>query len=341
MRQLVLALCLAAAVPAAAQDPQPIPPPPAPPEVTQPPPPEPTPAPAPGRPDLGAPEPKPQPPPRNDIFQIREGAVTAAGSQAAPLHPDTAKGNWRYSAATGVAANFGGDTLDHTHNPAQPNSTVLLFFGGQADGLWPDGFGRSARLRARLFTGGEGAIYIPSNGDVEGAFMLGRPQFRFVIARAEVSRNPKLGIQALVQAASLPCFEGSIPFNEDTMRLYYYVSPVEGAYAYYTDPYHLNGTADYPSETSKPSAATALRLRYSATLPPAFTFSAQGDFMTMWSAPDTLLALDGSVGYSVLDNSVLFTAHLRWDGYTLRGKTKGETTSFNTLTMLFVANLVF
>ena len=89
--------------------------------------------------------------------------------------------------------------------PREPG--VLLYFGARADGLWSEGFGKAARLRLRMFTGGETEVYLASDGEIEGAFMIGRREFRFVLGRVEVGRYPALGVQVLAQLATLPCFE--------------------------------------------------------------------------------------------------------------------------------------
>src|SRR5512138_1752350 len=149
---------------------------------------------------------------------IGEGPVAPAGSQTANLHPDEEVGHWRFALASGVVGRWGGDLVD----PPEANSSVMLYFGGQADGLWTEGYGRGARFRARLFTGGEYVIFIPSDGDIEGAFMLGRREFRFVAGRIEAARHTALGIQSLLQAATFPSVEGSISFRDDTMRLSYF-----------------------------------------------------------------------------------------------------------------------
>ena len=117
---------------------------------------------------------------------IGEAPVAPAGSMGAPLRPDEQVYNWKFSLASGVAGRFGGYQL-HTD---QENAGLLLFFGGQADGQWTEGWGRAARLRLRLLTGGERVVFVPSDGEVEAAFMLGRPELRFVVGRVEAITAP-------------------------------------------------------------------------------------------------------------------------------------------------------
>ena len=180
-------------------------------------------------------QPSPHAPPPRAAGTIGEAPVAPAGSQAAPLHPDETVSRWRYSLATGVAGKFGGRQIEQ----GRENPGVLLYFAGQADGVWTEGRGHAARLRLRMFTGGENEIYVPSDGDVEAAYMIGPREFRFVIGRLEVGRYPALGIEALAQFATLPCFEGSLSLAGDTMRLYYYLSPVEAAWVRYYGGAHI------------------------------------------------------------------------------------------------------
>lgn len=268
---------------------------------------------------------------------IGEAPVAPAGSQAAPLHPDEAYSHWRYALATGVVGKFGGMQLSN----ARENPGVLLYFGVQADGLWTEGYGKSARFRARLFTGGETEIYIPSDGDVEAAYMIGRREFRFVVGRFELGRYPALGIEALAQLGTLPCFEGSLSLASDTMRLYYFVSPIEGAWVYYYGGAHIQHSAAVATESDRPSAATAARLRYTVLLPPSVLLSLQGDFVKMWSKPDLLIAAEGSLGYQVLEQSAVFNVAVRWNNFTRRGKGADVSESDSEVMLLGIASLVF
>jgi hypothetical protein len=268
---------------------------------------------------------------------IGEAPVAPAGAQAAPLHPDEAYSSWRYALATGVTGRFGGMDL----SARRDNPNVLLYFGAQADGLWTEGFGRAARLRVRMFTGGENEIYVPSDGEVEAAYMLGRREFRFVAGRLELGRYPGLGVEALAQAATLPCFEGSLMLAGDAMRLYYYVSPVEATWVYYYGGAHIRHTAATPTESDQLTAATAARLRYTVLLPAALVVSVQGDFMKAWAKPDLLLAAEGSLGYQALAQSAAFDLTMRWSGYTRRLPGDSRSENESELTLLGVASLVF
>jgi hypothetical protein len=329
MRRLVIAALLAVAAPGLAQEP--LPPPPPPPEVPLPPPPAGT-RPVPSVEPGAAPAPT-----RGAAGRIGEGPIAPAGAQAAPLHPDEQVSHWRSSLATGVAGRFGGMQLD----ASRQNPGVVLYFGGQVDGLWAEGMGQAARLRLRLFTGGETEVYLPSDGEVEAAYMIGRREFRFVLARAEVGRYPALGIQALAQLATLPCFEGSLPLAGDTMRLYYYVSPVEAAWVRYVASEHISGETGWPSESKVPVAATSARLRWTTLLPPSVLLSVQGDVVKMWSKDDLLLSAEGGLGYQVLERTVVFNASVRWDGYVRRGKSVDTSESESQVMLLGIATLVF
>jgi hypothetical protein len=268
---------------------------------------------------------------------IGEGPVAPAGSPAAPLHPDESVSNWRFSLASGVAGRWGGMALSST----EANSNVMIFFGGQADGLWSKGIGKSFRLRMRLFTGGEDVLFVPSDGDVEAAFMLGRRELRFVVGRIEAARFPGLGLDVLLQAATLPCFEGSISFASDRMRFYYYVSPVSAAWTRYHDTAHIDGVPGWPSESDSAAAATALRARYTVMVPPSVLLSVSGDFMKMWDQPDAFLAFEGSAGVAVLDGSVVLNAVITLQRYTRRGLAPDSEETDEEVKLLAAATLAF
>jgi hypothetical protein len=224
---------------------------------------------------------------------------------------------------------------------AKENPGVLLYFAGQADGLWTEGYGRAARLRLRMFTGGEDEIYIPSDGDVEAAYMIGRREFRFVIGRLEVGRYPALGVQVLAQFATLPCFEGSLPLAGDTMRLYYYLSPVSASWVRYYGGAHIPAAAETPSETDSATAASTGRLRYTVLLPPSMLLSVQGDLVKMWNKPDVLLSAEASLGYQVLDQSAVFNVSARWNSYTRRTGAVDTSETESEMLLMAVASLVF
>jgi hypothetical protein len=266
---------------------------------------------------------------------IGEGSIAVAGAQAAPLHPDEAVSHWRYGLATGFIGRWGGEALSST----KANSSVMLYFGAQADGLWSEGVGHAVRLRLRAMTGGEDALYVPSDGEVEAAYMLGRRELRFVIGRVEVGRYPALDLQTIAQVATLPSFEGSVALADDRMRFYYYLSPVEAAWAWYRGDAHISSQPGWPTETGSPSPASAVRLRYTAMVPPAVMLSVQGDFFRMWNHPDQMLSGEGSAGYSVLEQSVLLQAVVRVDQYTRRGLQPGTSTTASEVKLLALATL--
>ena len=266
---------------------------------------------------------------------IGETAIAPAGSQAAPLQPDEAASRWRGALASGVAGKLGGLRLSDDRR----NARVLLYFGGQTDGLWTEGYGRAARLRIRLFTGGEHDIYVPSDGDAEAAYMLGPRELRFVIGRVEVGRYPALGVGTLAQVATLPCFEGSLALAGDTMRLTYYLSPIEGAWVHYRGDAHIRHSAEWATESDRPAAASAARLRYTVLLPPTVLLSFQGDVMKMWKEPDLMLAGEGSLGYPVLRRAAVFHVALRWNSYTRRGLIPGSSERESEVVLLGVASL--
>jgi hypothetical protein len=334
MRLLALTLAAALALPAAAEEP--LPPPPPPPSGDYPPlPPAPDDGTGKGERAYGA-LPRPLRPAKPGT--IGENPVAPAGSQAAPLHPDESVNHWRISLATGVSGKFGGMQLED----AKENPGVLLYFAGQADGLWTEGYGRAARLRVRMFTGGEDEIYVPSDGDAEAAFMIGRREFRFVVGRLEMGRYPALGIQLLGQFATLPCFEGSLPLASDTMRLYYYLSPVAAAWVRYYGGAHIRGEDPPPAETDSASATSTGRLRYTVLLPPTMLLSLQGDVVKMWNKPDLLLAGEASLGYQVLDQSAVFNVTARWQSYRRRSdRALDASISESEVLLLAVASLVF
>jgi hypothetical protein len=268
---------------------------------------------------------------------IGEAPIAPAGAPAAPLHPDETVGHWRYAMASGVAGRFGGRQLDADRE----NPGVLLYFGAQADGLWSEGFGKAARLRLRMFTGGETEVYLASDGEIEGAFMIGRREFRFVLGRVEVGRYPALGVQVLAQLATLPCFEGSLPLLGDTMRLYYYVSPVEASFVRYHGDAHIEHSAEWASESDVPVAASAGRLRWTLLLPPSVLLSLQGDVMKMWNKTDTFLAGEASLGYQVLEGSAVFNVAVRWDQFRRRGLARETSETDGEMKLLGLATLVF
>jgi hypothetical protein len=266
---------------------------------------------------------------------LGELPVAPAGSQAAALRTDDILAGWRGSLATGVVGKLGGMRLESEHR----NARVLLYFGAQADGAWSEGTPLAARLRLRLLTGGEGDIYVPSEGDAEAAFMFGRPGLRFVVGRLEVGRYPTLAVEALAQAGTLPCFEGALSLAGDGVRLHYFVSPVEAAWVRYGGGAHVPHRAGWASESDRPAAASAARLRLSAALPGGWIASAQGDLVKMWRKADLRAAAEASLGHPVVQQSAVLSVVARWSGYTRRGLARDTSESESEGTVLAVVDL--
>jgi hypothetical protein len=352
MSRLALALAAALALPALAAEDLPPPPPPPADDVPLPPPPSGTsrlPAAVELPPYRAAPPPPGRTqPPETARWQpapvtrhagtLGDGPVAFAGDAAAPLHPNELYSHWRLALASGVLGRFGG----HQISDRRENSSTLIYLGGQADWLFTEGYGQAARLRLKVMAGGEDEIFIPSDGEAELAYMIGRPEFRFVVGRLEVGRAPGVGLQVLAQLATLPSVEGSIPLAGDRMRLYYYVSPVEMAYAYYYGGAHIARLDVAPSESDAPAAATAGRLRFTTLLPPSVVLSLSGDVLKFWKKADLLVSSEGSLGYQVLDGSVVFNLAIRWTSYTRRGPAAIDATeTASDLKLMGMATLVF
>jgi hypothetical protein len=264
-----------------------------------------------------------------------EPPMVPAGSQAALLQPDEALSHWRLSLAAGLAGRGGGMRIDAD----RANPGVLLYFAGQADGAWSQRFGQAARLRFRLFTGGERDIYVPSDGEVEAALALGRREFRFVVARAEAGRYPAIGLDVLAQAATLPSFEGSVPLAGQAMRLQYFAAPVEASFVRYRGRWHVPHSAAWASESDHPVAATAGRLRWTLEVAPAVLASIEGEALKLWRQGDLLLAAEAGAGWQALDGTALFSLSLRWNGYTRRGLAPGTTESASEVLLVAGATL--
>jgi hypothetical protein len=274
--------------------------------------------------------------PRERLPPIDDAPVTPAGAQASTLAEDPAW-PWRFGLSTGVAGKFGGRRISANED----NRSVLLFFGGQADAAWLEGHGQGARLRFRLFTGGESGIYVPSDGDGELAWMMGRREFRFVLARVEFARQPGLALQGLAQAGTLPCFEGTLTLGGDTSQLSYFVSPVEAVWVRYYGGAHLAHLPGWTAEDDHPFAASAARLRYSVRLPPAIVGSLQADFLKSWGPSDLLLALDATVGYQLPRQQAAFHLGARWSSYTRRAQAKGTHDTDAEVMLIASATLAF
>lgn len=336
---IAIALSLSVSASAAAQDLPPPPPPPAD-DVPLPPPPTPRPAARPGGPVTATPGALAAKPRRHQDPPgvIGEGPLAPGGVMAAPIHPDERFGNWSLAIASGVAGRWGGYQLQ----AGKPNASVLLYLGAQADGLWTEGTAQAARLRLRMFTGGDGMIFLPSEGEFEAAYMLGRREFRFVLVRAEVARYPGLAVQVLAQASTIPSVEGVISLAGDKVRLFYGVTPVEAAYVwYYGKDAHITHSLTATNENAGAEAATAVRLRATFMVPPSVLLSVQGDFMRMWGPGDQLSSVEGSAGFALLDKTVLLDVLLRWESYTRRSKlTPGAMETADQLIGMATATLV-
>lgn len=280
---------------------------------------------------------RPPEPPRVGEESIGDGPVAVAGAVGAGLQPDERMGDWRLALSSGLAFRFNGYPVD----PDQRNAPVMLAFGGQADGTWTEGFGRAARLRVRLLTGGERVLFLPSDGEVEAAYALGRRELRFVVGRIEVSRSPGLAIQGLAQLATLPSFEGTVPLAGDQARLFYSLSPVEMAWVWYYDRAHIDHRAGWATETDHPDVATSVRARATFALPPAVLLSVEGDFLKLWGSVDQLLGLEASAGVAVLERTVLVSASMRWEQFTRRGTAPGTHASADQFVGQAAATLVF
>jgi hypothetical protein len=241
--------------------------------------------------------------------------MASAGAPGAPLQPEVSDA-WALSLASGLAGRWGGYPVQ----PGTTNASALLHFGAQADGLWSRGTAQAARLRLRLFTGGDGTLFLPSEGEFEAAYLLGRREFRFALARIEVARHPGLALQALVQASTLPSVEGLVSVAGDQVRIFYGVMPVEAAYVWYHGAAHIPRSPAARSETASAAAASAVRLRATWLFPPAILLSVQGDFMRMWGPGDVFQAVEGSAGVALLDRTLLLDLLVRWEAYTRRGR---------------------
>ena len=274
--------------------------------------------------------------PRERLPPIDDAPVTPAGSQASTLAEDPAL-PWHFALSSGVAGKLGGRKL----SASEDNRRLMLFFGGQADASWLEGHGQAARLRFRLFTGSDSGIYVPSDGDAELAWAIGRREFRFVLARVELAREPGVGLQALAQAGTLPCFEGTLPLADGAMQVAYFLSPVEAVWVRYYGGAHLARAPGWSAEDAQPFAASAARLRYSVLLPPTIAVSVQGDFMKSWGPSDMLLALEGSVGYQLPRHQAAFHFGARWTGYTRRAAVRGTHDTDSETTVLGSATLAF
>ncbi len=114
---------------------------------------------------------------------------------------------------------------------------------------------------------------------------------------------------------------------------------MEAAWVYYFGGAHVPHSAAWASESDRPTAASAARLRYSAALPASMVLSVQGDFMKAWRASDLLVAAEGTLGYPLLEQSAVISMLVRWSGYTRRGLVKDSSESESELVALVAVNL--
>jgi hypothetical protein len=278
----------------------------------------------------------PPPPPGT----IGDGPVAQAGAPGSNLKPDERATNWRLALATGVAFRSASYKIDTGPDP-KANSSMMLYFGGQANGAWSDGFGSAARLRLRLLTGGESLVFLPSDGEVEAAYMIGRPEFRFVLGRIEVARYTGVAINTLAQVATAPCVEGTVAIAGDKVRFYYGVAPVELAYVWYMPGAHVKHLSGWVAETDHPDAASAFRARITFMVPPSVLLSLGGDVLKFWNSADLLTTAEAAAGVAILDRSVLINLSIRWENFTRRGLAPNSTDSANEFLGLATATLVF
>jgi len=61
----------------------------------------------------------------------------------------------------------------------------------------------------------------------------------------------------------------------------------------------------------------------------------------LWSKPDLLMSGEGSLGYQVLERSVVFNVAVRWDSYTRRGLAPSSSVTNGEMKLLGIATLVF
>lgn len=273
----------------------------------------------------------------SDPWAIGESPVAPAGAPAANLAVDPGVSHWRGAVGTGIAYRNGGEPLASTHE----SHGVLLFFGGQADGRWSEGIGHTVRLRARVFTGGESSIYVPSEGDLEGAWSIGRRELRFVVARVEAARHPALAIQTLAQLSTLPSLEGALSLAGDRMRLDYFVSPVEVAWVWYFGGAHISHVPGWPTETDQPAAASAARARYALLVSPAVILSAEGDLVKLWGKADLFASAEGSVGWQILRRQAALHLTARWSAFRRRGEVPDTAATESELVLLTTATLSY
>lgn len=262
--------------------------------------------------------------------------VARAAAPAAALQTEVGPSGWRVALASGVVGRSGGERI----TARERNAPVLVYLGLQADAEWPEGRGQAARLRLELMAGGENTILAPSDGALEAAFMLGPREFRFVVGRLELQRYPSLGLETLAQVSTLPSVEGSLSFAGDAVRFDYLVAPVQMGWVYYYGGAHIDHGPAVATESDRPFAASAGRLRYTLLLPSDVVLSVQGELMKAWKEPDLLAAGEAGLGYAVLARSVAFHLGARWTSYERRGPaTADDTDRASDLKVMLTATL--
>lgn len=258
-------------------------------------------------------------------------AASAAAAQELPS-PGDAEG-WSLGLATGVAGRFGGFELDE----GEDNPPFLILVGARAEGWFPARLSQAVRLRARILAGGEERIFVPSDGELEAAWAIGYPEFRFVLARAEAVRAPGLALQSLLQLGTLPSVEGNVTVGYQA-RLDYLVAPVEMVHVRYLGRAHLPG-AGGTTESEQVHAGSAGRLRYTVEYPAGPILSAQGELLKLWQKADLLVAAEGSAGWAAFGRAVVFEAVGRWQSYTRRAPAPDDRRTDGELSLLAVARI--
>ncbi|ACL67508.1 conserved hypothetical protein [Anaeromyxobacter dehalogenans 2CP-1] len=263
-------------------------------------------------------------------------ALAALISTPAAAQPLPAPGDvegWTAGLSTGVAGRFGGFEID----PGEHNPPFLILVGARAEGWFPGRLSQAVRLRARVLAGGEDRIFVPSDGELEAAWAIGYPEFRFVLGRVEAARAPGLALQSLVQLGTLPSVEGNVTVGYQA-RLDYLAAPVEMVHVRYRGRAHLPG-AGATTESEQVHAASAARLRYTVEYPAGPILSVQAEALKLWEKPDLLAAAEGSVGWAAFGRAVVFEAVARWQGFTRRAPAPDDRRTDGEVQLLAVARI--
>lgn len=260
-------------------------------------------------------------------------ALAAAPAAAQPLPAPGDVDGWAAGLSTGVAGRFGGFEIDAgDHNPP-----FLILVGARAEGWFPGRLSQAVRLRARVLAGGEDRIFVPSDGELEAAWAIGYPEFRFVLGRVEVARAPGLALQTLLQLGTLPSVEGNVTVGYQA-RVDYLVAPVEMVHVRYLGRAHLPG-AGGTTESEQVHAASAARVRYTVEYPAGPILSAQAEALKLWEKPDLLVAAEGSAGWAAFGRAVVFEAVARWQAFTRRAPAPDDHRNDGELQLLAVARI--